>query len=255
MTPLGCICSCFCIIVFFIVIGLLRGVPEGVQTAQTSWASLKDGPQEWGFLMIDFGVRWGFLMYMSRASEFSGTALGLLITLFFRKGDVGTTGLFNQPLLAVNSVGSLNSLKVNGPQFTAEFNISISVYNPASHSRVYYDAVSAAVFYRGESLVLSKISLPSFTTHSHSISVVKMTLLVNMSDDFGGVATKIALSRKNGMVEFGLIVSALFKYKNRWAQSQWTSLKAVCNPLKFAVSPNDYNTTTPGILLESLLCF
>jgi hypothetical protein len=22
-----------------------RGVPEGVQTAQTSWASLKDGPQ------------------------------------------------------------------------------------------------------------------------------------------------------------------------------------------------------------------
>ncbi|AES78429.1 transmembrane protein, putative [Medicago truncatula] len=40
-----------------------RGVLEGVQIAQTSWASLKDGPQEWGFLMIDFGVRWGFLMY------------------------------------------------------------------------------------------------------------------------------------------------------------------------------------------------
>jgi hypothetical protein len=181
--------------------------------------------------------------------------VGLLITHMFRSADVGTTGLLDRPLLAVDSVGSLNSLKVNVPKFTTEFNISISVYNPTSYSRVYYDAVSAEVFYRGESLVLSKISLPSFTTHSHNTSTVKMTLLVNISDDFGGVATGIALSRKNGMVEFGLIVSALFKYKNRWAQSDWTSLKVVCNPLKFAVSPNDYNTTTPGILLKGLMCW
>jgi len=199
MSALGSICSCFCLIVFFIVVGLL-------------------------------------------------------ITLLFQNDDVGNTGFLYRPLLIVDSVGSLNSLKVNVPKFTAEFNISISAYNPASYSRVYYDAVSAAVFYRGESLVLSKISLPSFTTHSHNTSTMKMTLLVNMSDDFGGVATSIALSRKNGMVEFGLIVSALFKYKNRWAPSDWESLKVVCNPLKFAVSPDDYNTTTPGILLEGLLC-
>jgi hypothetical protein len=83
---------------------------------------------------------------------------------------------------------------------------------------------------------------------------MKMTLLINKSDDFGGVASGIAQSRKNGMVEFGLIVSALFKYKNRWAQSHWTPMKVVCNPLKFAVSPNDYNTTTPGILLKGLMC-
>ncbi|RHN55550.1 hypothetical protein MtrunA17_Chr5g0419071 [Medicago truncatula] len=159
-----------------------------------------------------------------------------------------------EPEFQVDSVGSLNSLTVNGPQFSAELNISVSAYNPTDYSCAYYEAVSAEVFYGGEGLVLSKTSLPSFTTHSQSTSVMKMTLLVNKSDDFGGVATAIAQSRKNGMVEFGLIVSALFKYKNRWDQSKWTSLKAVCKPLKFAVSPNDYNTTIPGILLKGSRC-
>jgi len=180
--------------------------------------------------------------------------IGLLIARTCRSLDV-ETGYYEHPEFQVDPVGSLNSLTVNGPQFTAELNISVSAYNPTDYSRADCDAVSAEVFYRGESLVLSKISLPSFTLHHQRTSVMKMTLLINKSDDFGGVASGIAQSRKDGMVEFGLIVSALFKYKNRWAESHWTSMKVVCNPLKFAVSPNDYNTTTPGILLKGLSCF
>jgi len=161
----------------------------------------------------------------------------------------------NAPIFEVNSVGALNSLTVNGTQFTSEFNISVSAYNPKDYSRAYYKAVSAELFYGGEGLVLNRTSLPSFTTHSNGASVIKMTPSVNISEDFGGVATDVALRRKNGRMEFGLIVSALYKYKNRWAHSDWTSLKVVCNPLKFAVSPNVYNTTaTHGVLLEGLTC-
>jgi phage-related protein len=84
--------------------------------------------------------------------------------------------------------------------------------------------------------------------------VIQMTLPVNRSDDFGGVATGVSQSRKDGRVEFGLVLKALFKIKNYVYHSGWTSLKVVCHPLRFAVSPNDYNTTTPGILLEGLTC-
>jgi hypothetical protein len=158
------------------------------------------------------------------------------------------------PSFVVESEGSLNSLTVNGTQLTAEFNISVSVHNFKSYSRIYYDAVSVEIFYRGEGVVLTKSSLPSFTTDSDKESAIHLMLSVNKSDDFGGAASGIARSRKDGTVEFGLIVKYLFKYKNRWAQSDWTSTKEVCNPLKFAVSPNDYNTTTPGILVEGLRC-
>jgi hypothetical protein len=154
------------------------------------------------------------------------------------------------PIFEVNSVGALNSLTVNGTQFTSEFDISVSAYNTASYSRAYYKAVSAELFYGGEGLVLNRTSLPSFTIHSDSASVIKMTPSVNISEDFGGVATDVALRRKDGRVEFGLIVSALYKYKNRWVHSDWTSLKVVCNPLKFAVS----STTSHGVLLEGLTC-
>ncbi|AES97023.2 putative immunoglobulin-like protein [Medicago truncatula] len=160
----------------------------------------------------------------------------------------------DSPSFDVESEGSLNSLTVNGTQLTAEFNISVSGYNFKSYSRVYYDDVSAEIFYRGEGVVLTKSSLPSFTTDGKSESVIHLTLSVNKSDDFGGAATGIARSRKDGTVEFGLIVKSLFKYKNRWAQSDWRPMKVVCNPLKFAVSPNDNNTTNPGILLEGLRC-
>ena len=118
-------------------------------------------------------------------------------------------------IFQVNSVGALNSLTVNGTQFTAEFDISVSAYNPRDYSRAYYKAVSAELFYGGEGLVLNRTSLPSFTIHSNSDSVIKVTPSVNMSEDFGGVASDVALRHKNGRVEFGLIVSALVKYKNR----------------------------------------
>jgi len=66
--------------------------------------------------------------------------------------------------------------------------------------------------------------------------------------DFGG-----PLSSKDGMVEFGLVVSSFIKYKNIFP-SPWWSLKVVCNPLRFAVSSNDFNISTSGILLERLTC-
>jgi len=163
--------------------------------------------------------------------------------------------LYPTPEFEVNSVGALNSLAINGNQFTAEFDISLSAYNPATYSRAYYKAVSAELFYGGEGLILNRTSLPSFTTHSKSYNVIKMTPSVNMSKDFGGVATDVALRRKDGRVEFGLIVSALYKRKNRWAHSDWKSLKVFCNPLKFAVSPNNFNTTTShGVLLKGVFC-
>jgi hypothetical protein len=157
-------------------------------------------------------------------------------------------------IFRVESFGSLNSLTINHSQFTTEFNISVFVYNPTDFSRVYYDAVFVEVFYGGEGLVLNKTSLPSFTTNRKSASVIKMILSVNRSDDFGGVATGISRSRKDGMVEFGLVLKALFKIKNYVYHSGWSSLKVVCHPLRFAVSPNNYNTTTHGILLKGLTC-
>jgi hypothetical protein len=164
------------------------------------------------------------------------------------------TAMKNLPNFKVGSEGSLNSLIITNTQLTAEFNITVSVDNPTSHSRVYYDAVSAEICYQGEGLVLTKSSLPSFTTHKRS--VIHMTLSVNKPFDFGGAATSIAQSRKYGTVEFGLILSSKIKYKNNMAHSGWESLKVVCNPLKFGVSPNDFNTNTtnPGILLEGVTC-
>jgi hypothetical protein len=156
----------------------------------------------------------------------------------------------NLPNFEVGSEGSLNSLTVSNTQLTAEFNLTVSVDNPTQYSRVYYDAVSAEIFYVGEGLVLSKSSLPSFTTHKKSVT--HMTLSMNKPFDFGGAAIKIAQSRKDGTVEFGLILSSKIKYKNNMWNSGWESLKVVCNPLKFGVSPSDFNpnTTNSGILLE-----
>jgi len=152
--------------------------------------------------------------------------------------------------------GSLNSLTISNTQLTAEFNITVSVDNPTSYSRVYYDDVSAEIFYRGEGVVLTKSSLPSFTTDIGRENVIQMTLSVNKPFDFGGAATSIAQSRKDGTVEFGLILSSKIKYKNNMWHSGWESLKYVCNPLKFGVSANDFNTntTSPGILLEDVTC-
>jgi len=160
----------------------------------------------------------------------------------------------NLPNFEVGSEGSLNSLTVSNTQLTAEFNLTVSVDNPTQYSRIYYDAISAEIFYQGEGLVLTKSSLPSFTTHEKS--VIHMTLSVNKPFDFGGAATKIAQSCKDGTVEFGLILSSKIKYKNNLSHSGWESLKVVCNPLKFGVSPNDFNTNTtnPGILLEGVTC-
>ncbi|AES96951.1 transmembrane protein, putative [Medicago truncatula] len=184
------------------------------------------------------------------------SAFGCIIGLVFVITDSETTTPFSDlPIFQVNRVGALNSLTVNGTQITAEFDISVFAYNHKTYSRAYYKAVSADLFYGGEGLVLNRTSLPSFTTHSKSASVMKMTPSVNISEDFGGVASDVALRRKDGRVEFGLIVSTLFKYKNRFSHSDWTSLKVVCNPLKFAVSRNVYNTTTShGVLLEGLTC-
>lgn len=175
---------------------------------------------------------------------------GYLMILLIRFID--TT--YYRRIFRVETGGSLNSLTINYNQFTIQFNISVSVYNPTDFSRVYYDAVSMEVFYRGEGLVLNKTSLPSFTTNRKSASVIQMTLPVNRFEDFGGVATGISRSHKDGKVKFGLVLKALFKIKNYVYHSGWSSLKIVCHPLSFAVSPNDYNTTTRGILLEGLTC-
>ncbi|AES91413.1 hypothetical protein MtrunA17_Chr4g0062961 [Medicago truncatula] len=153
---------------------------------------------------------------------------------------------YRHPNIPSRPGGSLNSLTVNGTQVTAKFNISVSVNNPTWFSRVYYNAVSVEVFYRGEALVLKKSCRPSFTTHRKS--VINMTPSVHKSLDFGG-----PLSSKDGMVEFGLVVSSFIKYKNIFP-SPWRSLKVVCNPLRFTVSSNDFNTSTSGILLEGLTC-
>jgi len=152
----------------------------------------------------------------------------------------------NIPTFQVDSGGSLNSLTVNGTQVTAKFNLSVSVNYPTWFSRVYYHVVSAEVFYRGEALVLKKSCLPSFTTHRKS--VIDITPSVNKSLNFGG-----PLSSKDGMVEFGLVVSSSIKY-NKIFPSPWWPLKVVCNPLRFAVSSNDFSTSTSGILLEGLTC-
>jgi hypothetical protein len=152
---------------------------------------------------------------------------------------------------------SINSLTINNAtKLTAELNITLSVSNPNHFLRISYhhDEFHVKVFYTDQEHVILDNTSTLRQSNFNGSSVIEMKLKV---DTYSGsyVADGIDQScRKHGMVEFGLTMLTSIMFKNKlFFLYSWETVKVVCNPIRFAISPNVYNTT-PGIVSQPLTC-
>ncbi|AET00535.1 hypothetical protein MtrunA17_Chr5g0444471 [Medicago truncatula] len=155
------------------------------------------------------------------------------------------------------SSASIYSLTINNAtKLTAELNITLSVSNPNHYLRISYHhhEFHVKVFYTDKEHVILDNTSTLQQSNFNGSSLIHMILKV---DTYSGsyVADGIDLSRrKHGMVEFGLTMLTSIMFKNKlFFLYSWETVKVVCNPIRFAISPNVYNTT-PGILLQPLTC-
>lgn len=208
-------------------------------------------PQTWRSRITDFLIGCVIFFFIMLFCSLIGTPLFMAI-------DCGSQHL---PTLQVESA-TLTSLQVNKTKLTGDFNISLSVQNPTDTARVYFSQLSVELFHKDEdfSIVLNKSSFPSFYIlppfFTDRLGGFILTPSVNGSV-VPGVANGINHSRSEfDRVQFGLNVNASVKYKNKifHFHSSSKTLKVVCFPLVFQVSPNSNNTEAPGTLLNAVTC-
>ncbi|XP_020233854.1 NDR1/HIN1-like protein 10 [Cajanus cajan] len=146
---------------------------------------------------------------------------------------------------------SLTVLNLNNtePYLTATWNVTLVITNPNHNLAIAYDAVSASVMY-GNDAVLARTLLQPFLQKSRSDTALQIHCAVVNEFLHAGLAAGLASDRANGSVQFGLAFWALISYRAGIFQSSDYRLKANCNALRFAFSPQDGT----GALLNSFLC-
>ena len=144
---------------------------------------------------------------------------------------------------------SVTSLNTTGYDLTAQWDITLVVTNPNHKLTLYYDDVSAGVFY-GNYRVLASTRYPPLLQDTGTESTVRVRFAA--VDEFvgEGVAKGIAGDRVRGFVRFGVRLSAWVRFKSGIVKSRYHLLEAVCYPLNFDFSPN--NGT--GTLMRGLNC-
>jgi len=162
------------------------------------------------------------------------------IVIFFASVDCYISYI---PTLQVDSASLNNN--------TEHFNFSLSFSNPTDfdHNRMYFDNVTVELFQKEEEhlpILLNRSSLPSFFTDHYMGEggvIVFFTLSVNDIDEYGMDFV------------FGLNVNVSVHYRNRIFRSRPKSVKFLCFPLHFQISPNQNNTTTRSQqILQALPC-
>ncbi|XP_021892441.1 NDR1/HIN1-like protein 10 [Carica papaya] len=150
------------------------------------------------------------------------------------------TWLVLRPRLPEFRVDSASVPKLNSTrsELSGTWVVSLLVKNPNSKLSVTYDRLQAYVFY-GEEVQLGSTQLPPFSQGKGNESSVQFQLNV-MSEYVGeDVVNSINKERNRGLVNFGVNVYALVRFRTGVWRMRQHLMRVYCNPVGIGFSGNN----------------